>query len=260
MPKDPNLSVALVTGAASGIGRELTKLFAQDQYQLILVDRDADGLRQVADSLDADATLIVQDLGEVGAAQKVYDQVQGKNLQVDILVNDAGFGVSGPFLDSDLNRTVALINTNVTAVTELTYLFGRDMKQRNKGRILQLASLASFQPGALLAVYSASKAFVLSFSEALTVELKDSGVTVTALCPGATETDFFETADAANTEEGQSEKADPAQVAKDGYEALMNGEMRVISGISNKALAALTKIVPDAWLAASNQRKFEPAE
>lgn len=260
MAKDPNLSVALITGAASGIGLELTKLFAHDQYQLVLVDRDADGLQHVADSLPVDATLVVQDLAETGAAQKVYDQVQSKGLQVDILVNDAGYGLAGAFLDSDLNRNVGIINTNVTSLVELTYLFGRDMKQRGKGRILQLASLAAFQPNALLAIYGASKAFVLSFSEALAVELKDSGVTVTALCPGATETAFFETAHAENTEEGESSKADPKDVAKDGYEALMNGEQRVISGINNKLLAVATKLIPDAWLAASNQKKFEPLQ
>lgn len=264
MAKDPNYSVALVTGAASGIGQELAHLFAKDQYQLILVDRNPGGLQGFAEHLQSQhnitPTLITQDLSAPGAAQRVYDEVQSKGLQVDILVNDAGFGLAGPFLDADLNRTVGIINTNVTALVELTYLFGRDMKERGKGRILQLASMASFQPNALLAVYGASKAFVLSFSEALSVELKDSGVTVTALCPGATETEFFYTANAEHTEEGQGEKADPKDVAKDGYEALMKGEPRVISGVSNKLLAAMTKVIPDTWLALSNQKKFEPTK
>lgn len=264
MAKDPNFSVALITGAASGIGQELAHLFAKDQYQLILVDQNPGGLQGFAEHLQSKhnitPTLITQDLSAPGAAQRVYDEVQGKGLQVDILVNDAGFGLAGPFLDADLNRTVGIINTNVTALVELTYLFGRDMKQRGKGRILQLASMASFQPNALLAVYGASKAFVLSFSEAITIELKDSGVTVTALCPGATETEFFATANAEHTQEGQSEKADPKDVAKDGYEALMKGEPRVISGVNNKILAAMTKIIPDTWLAADSQRKFEPTE
>lgn len=264
MARDSNLSVALVTGAASGIGQELAHLLAKDQYQLILVDQNPGGLQGFADHLQSvhhiTPTLITQDLSEAGAAQKVYDEVQSKGLQVDILINDAGFGVAGPFLDADLNRNVALINTNITALTELTYLFGRDMKQRGKGRILQLASLASFQPNANLAVYGASKAFVLSFTEAITAELKDSGVTVTALCPGATETEFFETAGAQDTKEGQSKKADPKEVAKDGYEALMNGEPRVISGLNNKLLATLTHIIPDSWLAAGSKKNFEPAE
>ncbi|MBW3127943.1 SDR family NAD(P)-dependent oxidoreductase [Hymenobacter profundi] len=264
MAKDPNYSVALVTGAASGIGQELAHLFAKDQYQLVLVDQNPGGLQGFAEHLQSKhniiPTLITQDLSAPGAAQRVYDEVQSKGLQVDILVNDAGFGLAGPFLDADLNRSVGIIKTNITALVELTYLFGRDMKERGKGRILQLASLASFQPGALLAVYSASKAFVLSFSEALTVELKDSGVTVTALCPGATETEFFYTAHAEHTEEGQGEKADPKDVAADGYKALMNGETRVISGVSNKLLAAMTKVIPDTWLALSNQKKFEPIE
>lgn len=264
MAKDPHLSVALVTGAASGIGQELAHLLAKDQYQLILVDQNPGGLQGFADHLQSvhniTPTLITQDLSEAGAAQKVYDQVQGLGLQVDTLINNAGFGVAGPFLNADLNRNVALINTNITALVELTYLFGRDMKQRKQGRILQLASLASFQPNANLAVYGASKAFVLSFTEAITEELKDSGVTVTALCPGATETEFFFTADAEDTKEGQSKKADPKDVAKDGYEALMKGEPRVISGVNNKVMATLTNIIPNSWLAASSKKQFESAE
>ncbi|GGF16504.1 SDR family NAD(P)-dependent oxidoreductase [Hymenobacter cavernae] len=263
MAHDPNFSVALVTGAASGIGQELAHLLAKDQYQLILVDQNPGGLQGFAEHLQSvhhiTPTLITQDLGEPGAAQKVYDEVQSQGLQVDILINDAGFGVAGPFLEADLNRNVALINTNITALTELTYLFGRDMKQRGKGRILQLASLASFQPNPNLAVYAASKAYVLSFAEALTTELKDSGVTVTALCPGATETEFFETAGAADTKEGQSEKADPKDVAKDGYEALMKGEPRVISGVKNKIMATLGNVIPDSWLAALGEKQFEKA-
>ncbi|MBC6991435.1 MULTISPECIES: SDR family NAD(P)-dependent oxidoreductase [Hymenobacter] len=263
MAKDPNLSVALVTGAASGIGQELAHLLAKDQYQLILVDQNPGGLQGFADHLQSvhhiQPTLITQDLSQPGAAQRVYDEVKNKGLQVDILVNDAGFGLAGPFLDADINRHVAMINTNITALMELTFLFGRDMKQRNKGRILQLASLASFQPNANLAVYGATKAFVLSFTEAITAELQDSGVTITALCPGATETEFFVTAHAEDTKEGQSKKADPKDVAKDGYEALMSGEPRVISGVNNKVMATITNVVPDKWLAAMSKKQFEPA-
>ena len=131
------------------------------------------------------------------------------------------------------------------------------MKQRGKGRILQLASLAAFQPSPNFSVYSATKSFVLSFSEALAVELKDTGVTLTALCPGATDTNFFVAADAEDTKEGQASKADPKQVAQDGYDALMSGEARVISGFSNKLKALMANTLPDAWLAKMSESSFE---
>lgn len=261
MPKDPNLSVALVTGAASGIGQELAHLLAKDQYQLILVDQNPGGLQTFADHLQQvhgiTPTLITQDLGVLGAGRRVYEEVQRQGQQVDILINDAGFGLAGKFLEADFDRHLEMVNTNISALMELTYCFGRDMVQRGKGRILQLASVASFQPIPNFAVYSASKAFVLSFSEALTQELKDSGVTMTALCPGATDTHFFATADAEDTKEGQGEKADPKQVAQDGYNALMSGEARIISGMGTKLKASLANVLPDAWLTKMAEPNFE---
>lgn len=261
MAQDSTLSVALVTGAASGIGQELAHLLAKDQYQLILVDQNPGGLQSFAHHLQQvhgiTPLLITQDLGKVGAAQRVYNTVRDQGLQVDILVNDAGFGLAGQFLEADIDRHVEMVNTNITALMELTFYFGRDMRQRGKGRILQLASLAAFQPTANFAVYSASKAFVLSFSEALTQELKESGVTVTALCPGATDTNFFVASDAQDTKEGQASKADPKKVAQDGYEALMSGEARVISGFDNKLKAAMGNALPDAWLTSLTKSQFE---
>ncbi|SMC00664.1 short-chain dehydrogenase/reductase SDR, partial [Hymenobacter roseosalivarius DSM 11622] len=171
MAHQSNSAVALITGAASGIGQELAHLFAKDQYQLILVDQDLDGLQQFAGHLRSvhhlEPTLLTQDLSQPQAAQRVYDAVKQHNLQVDVLVNDAGFGEYGPFLEADAARNVAVIQTNITALVELTYLFGRDMKQRGQGRILQLASTAAYTPSPNMAVYSATKSFVLSFSEAL---------------------------------------------------------------------------------------------
>jgi len=261
MAKDLNLSVALVTGAASGIGQELAHLLAKDQYQLILVDQNPNGLRQFADHLQQvhgiTPTLITQDLGVPGAGRRLYEDVHLRGLQVDILINDAGFGLAGKFLEADIDRHVEMVNTNIMALMELTFYFGRDMQARGRGRILQLASLAAFQPSPNFAVYSASKAFVLSFTEALTQELKDSGVTVTALCPGATDTHFFATADAEDTKEGQASKADPKQVAQDGYHALMSGEARVISGAGNKLKAAMANVLPDAWLTSISESQFE---
>jgi short-subunit dehydrogenase len=261
MTSSSQSNVALITGAASGIGQELAHLFAKDNYQLILVDQNVDGLRHFADHLRSvhhlEPTIITQDLSQPQAAQRVYDAVQQHGLQVDVLVNDAGFGEYGPFLEADPARNVAVIQTNITALVELTYLFGRDMKQRGQGRILQLASTAAYTPSPNMAVYSATKSFVLSFSEALYNELKDSGVTVTALCPGATDTDFFERAGAEDTNAAQGSLANAKDVAKDGYAALLNGEMRVISGITNKIQAMLSNITPDSLVAAGMRKMFE---
>ncbi|WP_310393070.1 SDR family oxidoreductase [Hymenobacter sp.] len=256
--------MALVTGAAAGIGQELAHLLAKDQYQLILVDQNPDGLAHFADHLrtahGVTVALITQDLAQMGAARAVYNAVQGQNLQVDILVNDAGFGEYGMFLESSIARNSAVIHTNILALVELTCLFGRDMKSRGKGRILQLGSTAAYTPSPQMAVYSATKSFVLSFSEALANELKDSGVTVTTLCPGATDTDFFERAGAESTNAAHGPLADPKDVAKDGYEALMNGEMRVISGITNKVQAMLSNITPDNLVAAGMRKMFAEKE
>ncbi|HEX8330419.1 MAG TPA: SDR family oxidoreductase [Hymenobacter sp.] len=264
MPKDPNLSVALVTGAAAGLGQELAHLLAKDQYELILVDQNPGGLAEFAEYLRSahgtTVTLITQDLAEMGAAQAVYQAVQAQGRQVDILVNDAGFGEYGMFLESSIERNSAVIHTNILALVELTYLFGRDMKSRGKGRILQLGSTAAYTPSPQMAVYSATKSFVLSFSEALANELKDSGVTVTTLCPGATDTDFFERAGAENTNAANGPLSDPKDVAKDGYEALMNGEMRVISGITNKVQAMLSNLTPDNLVAAGMRKMFAEKE
>lgn len=261
MSKDSTLSVALVTGAASGIGQELAHLLAKDQYQLILVDQNPEGLRDFAAHLRSvhgtEVTLITQDLAQMGAAQQVFQAVQAKGLQVDILVNDAGFGEYGMFLESSLERNSAVIHTNILALVELTYLFGREMKSRGRGRILQLGSTAAYTPSPRMAVYSATKSFVLSFSEALANELKDSGVTVTTLCPGATDTDFFERAGAENTNAAQGSLADPKDVAKDGYEAMMKGEMRVISGLTNKVQAMLSNVTPDGLVAVQMRKMFE---
>ncbi len=228
-----------------------------------MVDQDTAGLSKFAEHLrsvhNLEPTLITQDLSHDGAAQRVYDQVTAQGIAVDILVNDAGFGEYGPYLESDVARNRAVIHTNIVALSELTYLFGRDMVGRSKGRILQLASTAAYTPSPNMAVYSATKSFVLSFSEALSNELKDTGVTVTALCPGATDTDFFERAGAEDTRAAQGAMglADPKDVAKDGYEALMKGEARVISGVTNKIQAMLTNITPDSIVAAGMRKMFE---
>ena len=253
---------ALVTGASSGFGREFVKLFAQDGYNLILVARHEDDLQEVAQQLENDYSgcetwVVAKDLTQPQAAQELYEEVKQKGITVQALVNDAGFGEHGLFAESDFEKELAMIQLNVVSLVTLTKLFMRDMLERGEGRILQLASTASFMPMPKLSVYAATKAFVLSFSEAVAYELKDTGVTMTALCPGASDTEFFERADAEGANITETPLSDPAEVAKDGYEAMMKGETRVISGVMNKTQVYLSNIVPDSLLSAGMSKLME---
>ena len=253
---------ALVTGASSGFGQEFVKLFAQDGYNLIMVARHEDDLQEVAQQLENDYSgcetwVIAKDLSQPQAAQELYEEVKQKGVTVQALVNDAGFGEHGLFAESDFKKELAMIQLNVVSLVTLTKLFMRDMLECREGKILQLASTASFMPIPKLSVYAATKAFVLSFSEAVAYELKDTGVTMTALCPGASDTEFFERADAEGANITESPLSDPAEVAKDGYEAMMKGETRVISGAMNKTQVYLSNIVPDSLLSAGMSKLME---
>ena len=253
---------ALITGASSGFGRELAKLFARDGYRVILVARTEDELHDVAQGLETEfagcQTLVIpKDLTQPTAAQELYDAVQQHGWTVSALVNDAGFGEHGRFMETDLEKELAMIQLNVTSLVALTKLFGRDMVSRGEGRILQLASTVSFMPVPKLSVYAATKAFVLSFSEAIAHELKDTGVTMTALCPGASDTEFFVRANAEGANVTDTPLSDPADVAKDGYEAMMNGETRVISGAMNKLQAYFSNVIPDSLLTAGMSKLME---
>ena len=257
-----NQKTALVTGASSGFGHELVKLFARDGYNLILVARTEEELHEVAQGLEREfagcQTLVIpKDLSQPAAAQELYDAVQQHGWPVHALVNDAGFGEHGRFMETDLERELAMIQLNVTSLVTLTKLFGRDMVRRGEGRILQLASTVSFMPVPKLSIYAATKAFVLSFSEAVAYELKDTGVTMTALCPGASDTEFFVRADAEGANVTDTPLSDPADVAKDGYEAMMNGETRVISGAMNKLQAYFSNVIPDSMLSAGMSKLME---
>ena len=250
---DTNKKTALVTGASSGFGRELVKLFAQDGYNVILVARSEGELHQVAQGLESEFTgcetlVVPQDLSQPDGAQALYDAVQQHGWPVHALVNDAGFGEHGQFMETDLEKELAMIQLNVTALVTLTKLFGRDMVSQGEGRILQLASTVSFMPVPKLSVYAATKAFVLSFSEAIAYELEGTGVTMTALCPGASDTEFFARADAEGANVTETPLSDPAEVAKDGYEAMMKGETRVVSGAMNKLQVYMSNFVPDKLL------------
>ncbi|RZK23043.1 MAG: SDR family oxidoreductase [Hymenobacter sp.] len=254
---------ALITGGSSGIGRELAKLFAQDKYNLVLVARSQDELTATATELQQQYGItvktIAKDLFQRQAPFEVYDEIKGLGIQIDALVNDAGQGQYGEFIDTDINRELDIIQLNVGAYVTFTKLYLKEMVARNDGKILQVASIASELPGPLQSIYHATKAFVLSFTEAIQEETKDSKVTITALQPGLTDTDFFRKADmlhAKNVVEGNP--APPADVAKAGYEALMSGEKRIIPGFMNKVQVTASNIIPDALVAAKVHNESVP--
>ena len=202
---------------------------------------------------------ISKDLFKPDSAFELYDDLTSRNVQVDILVNDAGQGQYGEFIETDIYRELDIIQLNVVSVVVLTKQFLKDMVERGEGRILNLASIASKLPGPLQAVYHGTKAFVHSFTEAIRDEVKDKGVVVTSLLPGATDTDFFNKAemqDAKIVKEGKLD--DPAKVAKDGYEALMRGDDMIISGMKNKMQVGMSNMMPDKMVAANMHKQQAP--
>src|ERR1700739_1286459 len=243
-----SMSTVLITGASGGIGYELAKLFARDHYNLILVARTADKLAQVANELQAHGVTvktIALDLAQPPAAKFLFDQLQREGISIDILINNAGFGAYGDFADIPEEEILGKINLNITALTELTRLFLPPMISRRSGRVMNVASTAGFQPGPLLAVSYAPKAYVISFSEAIANELRHSGVTVTCFCPGATHTGF---AKRAGTEKSRLFKQlggmSAEKVALDGYRAVMAGRSLAISGLHNWIIAEVTRFAP----------------
>lgn len=255
----------LITGATSGIGYELAKLFAADRYNLIIVARDQQHLDTTASELrnsGVEVITIAKDLFDPEEAFAIYADLKSKNINVDILVNNAGQGVYGEFEETDIDRELDIINLNISSLVILTKLFVQDMIDRKEGKVLNLASIASKVPGPWQAVYHGTKAFVLSFSEAIREELKDTGVTVTALMPGVTDTDFFNKADMESSKAIQDKDAmaDPAKVAKDGYEALMAGDDKVISGFKNKLQVGMTNLMPDSAAAHQMYEQQKPVD
>ena len=239
---------ALVTGASSGIGYELAKLFAADGWDLLLVARSRDDLEAVAAELttahDVEAHVFPADLATPDGPRELYEAVTDAGHEVDALVNNAGFGAFGRFLDTDSDTDAALVGLHVTAVTTLTKLFGREMADRGHGYVLNTASIAGWAPAPMSAVYSAAKHYERALSEALAEELDEQGITVTALCPGETDTGFF---DRGNYEDSAAASADmmsAAEVAAAGYEGLMNGERIVIPGWRNKLRVFLGRLLP----------------
>ncbi len=257
---------ALITGASSGIGQELAKLFAQDGYNLVLVGRSEDKLDRLGEVFKNNygteqITVINKDLTREDVAQELYDDVKSKGITVDILVNDAGVSTYGKFAtETNWAREKELIHLNVLTTTLLTKLYLNDMVARNEGRILQLASMVAVTPFPLMAVYAATKAYVWSLTQSLNNELKGTNVTMTALMPNATATNFFREADAPklNVEDTLD---DPAMVARDGYKALMKGEAKVVpGGLVNKAQEIMAYVSPQEALAALMRKLLTPKD
>lgn len=252
---------ALITGASSGIGYELARLFARDRYNLVIVSRDEETLKEVAEECrdlgSSLVTVIPKDLSIPGAAAELYEQTTVEDIFVDVLVNNAAVGEYGFFAETNIERELDIIQLNISSVVHLTKLYMSDMIARRSGRILQVASVAAYQPTPLLSVYAATKAFVLSFSDSITNELKSTGVTITVLIPGATDTDFFYKANAENTRAALDNPANPADVARAGYYGLLRGEHHVVSGTSAHVQVALSNILPTETLAAMARRQME---
>lgn len=255
-------SAALITGASSGLGEQFAHLFAKDGHDVVLVARNEARLNALAERLrvhKVKAHVVAEDLASPGGVQRVVDRVKALGVTVGFLVNNAGFGSTGPFLDLPLEKELEMVQLNCAALLELSHRYGREMRARKAGRILNIASTAGFQPGPFMSTYYATKAFVVSLSEGLAHELAGSGVTVTCSCPGATETEFARRAGNDQTRLFQRPgiaKADA--VAHDAYEAMMQGEVLVVHGLLNwfatQAVRFGPRAVVRAMAAAVNSR------
>jgi short-subunit dehydrogenase len=239
---------ALITGASVGIGRDLAELFAANGHHLVITARNRQQLADLATRLrqqhGVNVEVIDKDLSLPGTAQELFDQIQVRGIAVDFLVNNAGFGTFGKFADSEVAAQLGMLQVNVAALTHLCRLFLPPMLARRGGRILNVASTAAFQPGPLMAVYYASKAYVVSFSEALDAENHRKGVTVTALCPGPTITEFQKRAGITNSRLFRLNSMSSADVARIGYDGMMSGRRVVIAGFRNRVMALGAKLAP----------------
>ncbi len=251
--------IALVTGASSGIGLELATLLARDRHDLVFVARSRERLEDIGKGLREEfgvtVTVIARDLADPDSARAVVQEVESRGFSIDVLVNSAGLGIYGFFAETPLARELAMIQVNLVAVTELTKRLLPGMLQRRRGRILNLASTAAFQPGPLMAVYYATKAYVLSFSEALANETAGTSVTVTALCPGPTLTEFQKQAGLEETRLFRSPLVlDARSVALAGYRGMLRGKRVVVPGFGNKLLVAAERVTPRRLVTAITRR------
>ena len=250
--------LAVVTGASTGIGLELARRCAEEGFDLVIA-ADEPEIHNVAQEialLGGNVEAVEADLSTLDGVDALYDRMAGR--QVDALLANAGRGLGNGFLDQDFKQVMRVVNTNITGTIYLIQKIGRDMRRRGNGRILITGSIAGFIPGTYHAVYNASKAFIDSFSIALRSELNETGVTVTCLMPGATETAFFARAGLLDTRVGQSKKDDAAEVAEIGFRAMMNGDSEVVSGWYNKVQSALASITPATILAEQHRKFAEP--
>lgn len=250
--------LAVITGASTGIGYELAKCCAREGFDLLVAADEAkinDAARDFA-ALGAKTEAVEADLATLEGVDRLYAKIAGR--PVDALFANAGRGLGRGFLDQDFADVRRIIDTNVTGTLYLIQKIGRDMRARRQGRILITGSIAGFFPGTFHAVYNATKAFLDSFSFALRAEIKEAGVTVTCLMPGATETDFFERAGLMDTKLGQAEKDEAADVARQGFKAMMNGEGDVVTGWHNKLQSAIANVTPASWLAEQHRKQTEP--
>jgi uncharacterized protein len=257
---DETRQLAVVTGASSGIGYELAKQFAGNGFDVILAaDRD---LGAAGEAVQAEGGAVIQaieaDLSTREGVDELYRAIKSSGRPVAALAANAGIGLGHGFLDQDLDQAIKVVDTNIIGTLALIHAVGNDMRSAGEGKILITSSIASLMPGTFQAVYNGTKAFLQSFSFALREELKDTGVTVTALLPGATETEFFHRADLDDTKVGSSKKDDAEMVAKTGFDALMKGEGDAVAGFKNKLQAAATRILPSSAVAGLHRDMAEP--
>jgi len=259
-----NMETALITGSSSGIGLHLAHEFARHGHPLVLVAPVLSELESVATDIQSKhnvpVEVVAKNLENDKAAEEIFAELSGRDARIDILVNNAGHGFRGKSWEMPIEQDISMVRLNIEAVLRLTKYFLPPMVQRRSGRILNVGSIAGFNPGPLLGVYHATKAFVNSWSEALATELKDNdcGVTVTTLCPGPTDTDFFPKADLLETRAFQKASVSaPQDVAEAGYEALMKGELFVVPGMMNKALVASRRILSEGAQASLNEAFYK---
>lgn len=257
-------NTALITGASNGIGLELAKVHASKGGDLVLVARNKSKLDELKTELEKQYKISVyiigKDLSAFNSAQEVYDETTKQNIQIDFLINNAGFGVFGMFTETDWNKELQMINLNITTLTQFTKLYLKDMVKRKSGKIMNVASNAAFQSGPTMAVYFAVKAYILSFSEAVDEEVSDKGVTITTLCPGVTETGFHAAAEMEESNVVKGKKLPTSrEVAEYGYASMMKGKTVAIHGLMNYLMANSVRFLPRALVVKITRKMQEKA-
>ena len=252
--------IALITGASTGIGFEIAKLFAADNINLLIVSRDKQKLLKIKDEFEnqykIDVYTLATDLSSDSGVKDILNMVKSNSLIVNYLVNNAGFGDFGAFIERSIEKYREMIHLNILSLTELSYYYGKEMVKRGKGRILNVASMAGLQPDPNFAVYGATKSYVISLTEAIHKEFENSGVTVTVLSPGATTSNFMERADMGNAKLYASGVMSSVDVAREGYNGMMKGKLHVIPGFKNKILGFFSGIMPPGKLRLSVAAKI----